>query len=166
MSILDTRVCGGSHDGMLAVHSLSKRSNLAGYRAGFALGDPALVGSLLEARKHLGLMVPAPVQAAAIAALGDDAHVAEQRERYAPTPRPPALGAARRRVHASSTPRPVSTCGSRAASPAGTPCAWFAERGILVAPGEFYGVAGAQHVRVALTATDERVAAAVRRLAA
>ena len=163
VSVLDERVNGGSLDGVLAVHSLSKRSNLAGYRAGIVLGDPALVGSLLEARKHLGLMVPAPVQAAMIAALDDDTHVAEQRERYA-----------RRRDHLLSALLDAgftvehSEAGLYLWSTRGEGCwdtvAWLAERGILVAPGEFYGVAGAHHVRVALTATDERIAAAVRRL--
>jgi succinyldiaminopimelate transaminase len=164
VSVLDERVNGGSYDGILAVHSLSKRSNLAGYRAGLVLGDPSLVGSLLEARKHLGLMVPAPVQAAMVAALGDDAHVVEQRERYD-----------RRRDHLLSALLDAgftvehSEAGLYLWASRNEPCwdtvGWLAERGILVAPGEFYGVAGARHVRVALTATDERVAAAVRRLA-
>jgi succinyldiaminopimelate transaminase len=164
VSILDERVNGGTFDGILAVHSLSKRSNLAGYRAGMVLGDPALVGPLLEARKHLGLMVPAPVQAAMVAALSDGAHVAEQRERYA-----------RRRDHLLSALLDAgfsvehSEAGLYLWATRREPCwdtvAWFADRGILVAPGEFYGVAGMQHVRVALTATDERVAAAVHRLA-
>ena len=163
VSILDERVCGGSHEGLLAVHSLSKRSNLAGYRAGLVLGDPALVRSLLEARKHLGLMVPAPVQAAAAAALRDDAHVAEQRQRYA-----------RRRDHLLTAFLDAgfavehSGAGLYLWLTRGESCwdtvAWLAGHGILVAPGEFYGAAGARHVRVALTATDERVAAAVRRL--
>ncbi|MBI1376719.1 MAG: succinyldiaminopimelate transaminase [Frankiales bacterium] len=164
VSVLDERVCGGSHDGLLAVHSLSKRSNLAGYRAGLVLGDPALVGPLLEARKHLGLMVPGPVQAAAAAALADDLHVAEQRHRYG-----------RRRDHLLSALLDAglsiehSEAGLYLWASRGQDCwdtvAWFAELGILVAPGDFYGAAGARHVRVALTATDERVAAAVRRLA-
>lgn len=164
VSVLDARVNGGSYDGILAVHSLSKRSNLAGYRAGLVLGDASLVGSLLEARKHLGLMVPAPVQAAMVAALGDDAHVVEQRERYA-----------RRRDHLLSALLDAgfsvehSEAGLYLWASRHEPCwdtvAWLAERGILVAPGEFYGAAGARHVRVALTATDERVAVAVRRLA-
>jgi succinyldiaminopimelate transaminase len=164
VSILDERVCGGSFDGLLAVHSLSKRSNLAGYRAGLVLGDPALVRSLLEARKHLGLMVPEPVQAAATAALGDDLHVAEQRHRYS-----------RRRDHLLSALLDAgfsiehSEAGLYLWASRDESCwdtvGWLAERGILVAPGEFYGVAGARHVRVALTATDERIATAVRRLA-
>ncbi|CAB4959761.1 unannotated protein [freshwater metagenome] len=164
VSILDPRVCGGSHEGLLAVHSLSKRSNLAGYRAGFVLGDSALVGPLLEARKHLGLMMPAPVQAAALAAINDDAHVTEQRERYS-----------RRRGQLLSalldagftvehSEAGLYLWASRSESCWDT-VSWLAQRGILVAPGEFYGVAGAKHVRVALTATDERIAAAVHRLA-
>jgi succinyldiaminopimelate transaminase len=83
VSVLHPSVCGGSHDGVLAVHSLSKRSNLAGYRAGFVTGDPALVAELLAIRKQAGMMVPGPVQAAMTAALDDDAHAVVQRERYA-----------------------------------------------------------------------------------
>jgi len=164
VSILDERVCGGSFDNLLAVHSLSKRSNLAGYRAGLVLGDGRITASLLEARKHLGLMVPGPVQAAATAALQDDLHVAEQRHRYA-----------RRRDHLLSALLDAgftiehSEAGLYLWASRGESCwdtvAWLAERGILVAPGEFYGAAGASHVRVALTATDERIATAVRRLA-
>jgi succinyldiaminopimelate transaminase len=164
VSVLDPRVCGDSHEGVLAVHSLSKRSNLAGYRAGLVLGDAALVASLLEARKNLGLMLPAPVQAAAAAALGDDIHVADQRHRYS-----------RRRDHLLSALLDAglgiehSEAGLYLWASRGESCwdtlAWLAEHGILVAPGEFYGAAGAQHVRVALTATDERIASAVRRLA-
>src|SRR5690606_30273026 len=82
-SILDDAVCGGDHTGLLAVHSLSKRSNLAGYRLGFVSGDPELVGQLTALRKHLGLIVPAPVQAAGVAALSDDAPILAQRSRYA-----------------------------------------------------------------------------------
>jgi aspartate/methionine/tyrosine aminotransferase len=81
-SILDPRVCGGSHEGLLAVYSLSKQSNMAGYRAAFVAGDPALVGRLLEIRKHAGMMVPWPIQQAMVAALLDDTHVAQQKARY------------------------------------------------------------------------------------
>ena len=83
VSVLHPDVCGGSHDGLLAVHSLSKRSNLAGYRAGFVTGDPALIADLLEIRRPSGMMPPAPVQAAMTAALNDDEHAAQQRQRYA-----------------------------------------------------------------------------------
>lgn len=165
VSILDPRVCGGAHDGLLAVHSLSKRSNMAGYRFGFVAGDPRLVGDLLAVRKHAGLMVPAPVQAAAVAALDDDAHVAQQRQRYA-----------RRRdvLNAALVGAGFRIDGSEAGlylwATRDEPCwdtvAWLAERGILVAPGDFYGAAGAGHVRVAFTATDDRVDAVPGRLAA
>src|SRR5206468_7484869 len=83
VSVLSPEVSGPSHAGLLALHSLSKRSNLAGYRAGLVAGDPALVASLLEVRKHAGMIVPAPVQAAMVTALTDDDHVHVQRNRYA-----------------------------------------------------------------------------------
>ncbi len=157
-------VCDGDYTGVLAVHSLSKRSNLAGYRAGLVAGDPELVGELLALRKHLGMIVPGPVQAAMVAALGDEDHVAVQRERYSArrTALSAALlGAGFRIEHSQAGLYLWATRGEDCWSTVG----WLAERGILVAPGAFYGPAGAQHVRVALTGTDERVAAAVDRLA-
>ena len=164
VSVLHPDVCGGDPTGVLALHSLSKRSNLAGYRFGFAAGDPRVIAELLEVRKHAGMMVPGPVQAAAIAALGDDAHVAAQRSVYR----------GRREVLVAALTEAgfridESAAGLYLWATRDEPCwdtvAWLAERGILVAPGEFYGTAGARHVRVALTATDERVAAAGQRLA-
>ena len=83
ISVLHPSVCDGDHTGLLAIHSLSKTSSLAGYRAGFVAGDPSVVAELLAVRKHAGMMVPTPVQAAMVAALDDDAHEREQRERYA-----------------------------------------------------------------------------------
>jgi succinyldiaminopimelate transaminase len=163
VSVLHPSVTGGDHTGVLAVHSLSKRSNLAGYRAGFVAGDPALVADLLEARKHAGLIVPGPVQAAATAAYGDDAHVAEQRARYAARRAllRPALEKAGFTVE-------HSTAGLYLWATRGRDCwdevAELAALGVLVAPGSFYGPAGDRHVRVALTATDERVRAAAERL--
>ncbi len=164
VSILHPSVCGRSHDGLLAVHSLSKRSNLAGYRAGFVTGDPQLVAELLEIRKHSGFMVPAPVQAAMVAALGDREHVKRQRERY--RGRRQALWAA---LRAAGFRIEHSSAGLYLWATRGESC-WqtvsrLAEVGILVAPGSFYGPAGNDFVRIALTATDERVAAAVGRLA-
>ncbi|MDT5147199.1 MAG: hypothetical protein QOC58_1844 [Mycobacterium sp.] len=163
LSILHPSVCGGDHTGLLAIHSLSKSSSLAGYRAGFVAGDPGLVAELLAVRKHAGMMVPTPVQAAMVAALDDDEHERVQRERY-------------ERRRAALLPA-VESAGFRVDhSEAGLylwvtrdePChdsvTWFATRGILVAPGDFYGPGGARHVRVALTATDERIGAAVQRL--
>jgi len=165
VSVLDDAACGGSYAGLLVLHSLSKRSNLAGYRAGFVVGDERLVAELLAVRKNLGLMVPAPVQHAAMAALSDDAHVDVQRERYARRRALlwPALEAAGFRID-------HSAAGLYLWATRDEPCAdslaWLAERGILVAPGDFYGPGGARHVRVALTATDERVAVAAARLTA
>jgi succinyldiaminopimelate transaminase len=185
-SILDPRVCGGSHDGLLALYSLSKQSNMAGYRAAFVAGDPALVGRLLEIRKHAGMMVPWPVQQAMLAALGDDTHVAHQKGRYGKRRRElrSALESAGYRIDHSDAglylwttvddrggKHDVDTGSALAAAPAihtGTDWSVVAEMarlGILVAPGRFYGAAGARHVRVALTATDERIKAAVTRLA-
>jgi succinyldiaminopimelate transaminase len=165
VSVLHPDVCGDSHDGVLALHSLSKRSNFAGYRFGLLAGDPTLIASLLEARKHAGMMVPAPIQAAAAAAFDDDEHVTAQHAVYAGR-RSRLLPA----VRAAGFAVEHSEAGLYLWSTRGQDCwetvAWFADRGILVAPGEFYGPAGARHVRVALTATDERVAAAVRRLGA
>ena len=163
VSVLHPSVCGVDLTGLLAVHSLSKRSNLAGYRAGFVAGDPRLVAGLLEVRKHAGLIVPAPVQAAATAAYGDDGHVAEQRGRYAARRAVlrPALEAAGFAVE-------HSEAGLYLWATRGEDCWTSVDRlaalGILVAPGSFYGPAGQRHVRVALTATDERVAAAASRL--
>jgi succinyldiaminopimelate transaminase len=165
VSVLDPAVCDGSYEGILAVHSLSKRSNLAGYRAGFVAGDPSLVAELLAVRKHSGLILPAPVQAAMAAALDDDEHVAEQRSRY--SARRIALRAA---LGSAGFTVSASEAGLYLWASRGEDCwasvKWLADRGILAAPGTFYGPAGDRHVRVALTATDERVAAAVGRLAA
>jgi succinyldiaminopimelate transaminase len=165
VSLLRPDVCGGSHDGLLAVHSLSKRSNLAGYRGGFVAGDRRVVSTLLEVRKHLGLMVSGPVQAAMTAALRDEKHVEEQRARYRRRRAVlrPALEKAGFRIDASAGG--LYLWASRGEACMDT-VAWLAERGILVAPGDFYGEAGARHVRIALTATDERIDAAAERLIA
>jgi len=164
VSVLHPDVCDGDHTGLLAVHSLSKRSNLAGYRCAFVAGDRDVVAELLAVRKNLGLQMPGPQQRAMAVALDDDAHVEEQRERYA-----------RRRTALKDA---FQGAGFRVDHSEGALYLWatrdepcwdtvgrLAERGILVAPGEFYGRAGERHVRVAITATDERVAAAVTRLA-
>lgn len=163
VSILHPEVCGGDHTGLLAVHSLSKRSNLAGYRAGFVSGDPQLVASLVGLRKHLGLIVPGPVQAAAAAAFDDDAHVLAQRARYGArrTLLIEAFEAAGFTIEQSEAGLYLwCTRGEDAADSV----EWLAEQGILVAPGTFYGPLGAKHIRVAFTATDERVRAAHARL--
>ncbi|MFJ8160932.1 succinyldiaminopimelate transaminase [Streptomyces sp. NPDC096136] len=163
VSVLHDDVCGGSYEGLVAVHSLSKRSNLAGYRAAFIAGDEAVLAELLEIRKHGGMMTPAPVQAAVVAALGDDAHVAEQRDRYAARREAlrTALEAHGFRVEHSEASLYLWVTRDE---PCWDTVAHLASLGILVAPGDFYGEAGATFVRVAFTATDERVAAAVKRL--
>ena len=156
---VDTGQGGGMRaevDGVVAVHSLSKRSNLAGVRVGFYAGDPALVHYLREVRKHAGFMVPGPAQAAAVAALADQDHVAEQRERY--------------RNRLERLARIVGRFGPEPALPRGGFYLWAAapdgdawaftrtlltEVGILVSPGEFYGSAAADRVRVAAVLTDD-----------
>ncbi|MGW8565125.1 succinyldiaminopimelate transaminase [Isoptericola sp. NPDC055881] len=176
-SLLDPRVTGGSHEGLLVAYSLSKQSNVAGYRAAFVAGDPALVDRLLATRKHLGMIVPGPVQAAMAAALGDDAHVLAQREVYRRrrTALRGALETAGFVVDGSEAglylwARPAGRAGTgdRTGPQVGASsrdlAAWFARRGILVGPGEFYGSAGERHVRVALTAPDDSVADAVVRI--
>lgn len=152
-SLLDWDVTGGNRSGLLALYSTSKQSNLAGYRAALVAGDKELVQAILLARKHLGLIVPSPIQAALVAVLGDDEHVAQQKELY--------------RVRRDTFLTSFIEAGFRIDhSEAGLylwatrdePCldtlAWLAERGILVAPGSFYGSAGSRHVRVALTVSD------------
>ncbi|MEU9236699.1 succinyldiaminopimelate transaminase [Streptomyces subrutilus] len=163
VSVLHDDVCGGSYEGLVAVHSLSKRSNLAGYRAAFIAGDADVLGELLEIRKHGGMMTPAPVQAATVAALGDDRHVEEQRARYAArrTALRAALEAHGFRVEHSEASLYLWVTRDE---PCWDTVAHLADLGILVAPGDFYGEAGARFVRVAFTATDERVEAAVKRL--
>ncbi len=159
-------VLNAGQERALAVHSLSKRSNMAGLRAGFAAGDAELIGYLREVRKHAGLMTPGPVQAAAAAALADDAHVDEQRERYA-----------RRRALAVDALRACDLVHDGGPSTFylwlrdadGGEDGWsiarrLAERGVLVAAGELYGPGGAAHVRLSLTQTDERLALAFQRL--
>ena len=164
-SVLHPDVCGDSHQGLLAVHSLSKRSNLAGYRAGFVTGDPDLVAELLEIRKHAGLLMPGPVQAAMIAALNDDSHAERQRARYEArrSRLRPALEAAGWQVDESVAG--LYLWAAHASYDGRKSVEVLADAGILVAPGPIYGPAGERHIRAALTATDERIDAAVGRLA-
>jgi succinyldiaminopimelate transaminase len=169
VSVLHPSICGSSTEGLLAVHSLSKRSNLAGYRCAFVAGDARLVGELLAVRKNLGLQMPGPQQVAMAAALSDTEHAREQHARYAArrTALRGALESAGFRIDHSEASlylwarRPIEGGDEGCWETVD----WLAERGILVAPGDFYGRAGGRHVRVAFTATDERVAAAVERLA-
>lgn len=164
-SILDPRVVGDDHTGVLSVYSLSKQSNLAGYRAAFIGGDPKLIEALLTVRKHAGLMQPAPVQAAMIAALQDTTHVDEQRDRYLSRREVllPALEAAGFRIEGSEAG--LYLWATRDVD------AWqsveeFARLGIVVGPGHFYGDHSPRHVRLALTASDAHIREAAARIAA
>jgi succinyldiaminopimelate transaminase len=154
-------------EGVVAVHSLSKRSNLAGARAGFYAGDPDLVRYLGEVRKHVGMMVPGPIQAAAVAALGDDAHVRQQRDRY--------------RARLERFAKILSSIGIDVALPGGAFYLWVeapggdawgftrrlaVEGGCIVSPGEFYGEQGSRHVRIAMVQPDDRIELVARRLGA
>jgi succinyldiaminopimelate transaminase len=163
LSVLHPDVSGGSTEGLIAVHSLSKSANLASYRAGFLTGDPRLIAQLLEIRKHAGMIVPRPVQEAMVAALTDDEALVAQRERYARR-----RLALRKALQDNGFRIDFSEAGlylwATRDEDAHATVAWLADRGILVAPGTFYGPTGGKHVRVALTATDERVDAAVERL--
>ena len=166
-SLLDPRVGGAAgRTGLLALYSLSKQSNVAGYRAAFLAGDADLVGAVTEVRKHTGMLVPTPVQAALVAALGDEAHMEVQKEVYRE----------RREVLVEVTAAaglvndPASVAGlylwlrGPESMSAYELVGAFAELGIVVAPGDFYGEAGAGRVRMSLTDTDERVEAAAARL--
>lgn len=154
---------GGENENILAVHSLSKRSNMAGYRGSFIAGDSSLVAQLLEVRKHMGMMVPLPIQKAVTVALSDESHVREQANRYKN----------RRKVLIDALQSlgftiEFSEAGLYIWCTRGeedwSTVRWFAERGVLVTPGHFYGDKGARHVRIALTATDAKIAEAVSRL--
>ena len=166
-SLLDPRVGGAAgRTGLLALYSLSKQSNLAGYRAAFLAGDAGLVSAVTEVRKHTGMLVPTPVQAALVAVLGDEAHMEVQKEVYRE----------RREVLTEATAAaglvndPASVAGlylwlkGPESMSAYDLVGAFAELGIVVAPGDFYGEAGAGRVRMSLTDTDERVEAAAARL--
>lgn len=165
VSILDPRVCDGDHHNLIAVHSLSKTSNMASYRAGWLAGDQQLMAEILGTRKHAGGMVPGPIQHAMIAALSSDDFETLQRQRYRERREVLLAGLA-----AGGFTVEHSEAGLYIWATEGRD-AWetvdrFAELGILVAPGHFYGSAGAQHVRVGLTASDEQIAQAAQRLAA
>ena len=168
VSVLHPSVCGDSQEGVLALHSLSKRSNLAGYRAAFLAGDPALVAELLAIRRHSGMMLPGPIQEAMAAALDDDEHAAAQKERYRNrrTVLRAALEQSGFRIDHSEAGLYLwaSRQTGGAAEDCWTTLEFLAGLGILAAPGEFYGPGGEHHVRLALTETDERIHAAAARL--
>lgn len=162
-SVLDARVSGGSTDGLLAVYSLSKQSNLAGYRAAFVAGDSEVMRNLVNSRKHAGMIVPYPVQEAMRVALGDDQHVARQKDLYRSRREvmKPAVEAFGLDVHHSNAGLYLwATAGEDTWSTVDR----FADRGIIIGPGTFYGDAGSGFVRIALTGSDERIESAAARL--
>lgn len=166
-SLLDTDVCEGDASSLLVLYSLSKQSNLAGYRGALIYGDPALVAPIVSVRKHSGLMVPAPVQHAMAVALNDTEHVERQRSVYAV--RRALLLEALTDAGLDVDPDTAAGLYLWVADPANPTDSWalvncLAELGILVAPGDFYGTAAHGRVRVALTATDERIQAAASRI--
>lgn len=165
-SVLQAEIGGGSTDGLLAVHSLSKRSNLAGYRTGFIAGDADLMGRLTHVRRDLGLILPGPQQAAAIAALDDEIHVAEQRARYGARRDllRAALTSAGFRIDHSEAGLYLWVTRDGADEPSHETAGWLADRGVVVVDGASYGPSGDRHVRLAITATDASVATAVERL--
>ena len=154
---------GGNNKNILAIHSLSKRSSMAGYRAAMMIGDKELIARILEVRKHAGMMVPLPVQKAMVAALSDNNHVAEQRSRY---------NARKEKVRAAIEKNGFKVDHSEAGlylwatrdESDWDSVSWFAEKGILVTPGHFYGEKGGKHVRIAMTATDKQIDEIVKRL--
>jgi aspartate/methionine/tyrosine aminotransferase len=164
-SILDPRVVADDLSGVLSVYSLSKQSNMAGYRAAFLAGDPTLVAKLLTVRKHAGLMLPGPLQSAMLAALADDEGVREQVDRYRARRDvlKPALQASGFRIDRSEAGLYLW---ATAGEDAWTTLARLADLGILAGPGVFYGEFHPQHIRLSLTAPDERIHAAAERLTA
>jgi succinyldiaminopimelate transaminase len=162
-SILDPRVTGGSTDGLLSVYSLSKQSNLAGYRAAFVAGDSAIMANLVNSRKHAGMIVPYPVQEAMRVALGDASHVLAQKDLYRSRRERivPALESFGLQIQES---KAGLYLWSTAGEATWDTVARFADLGIVVGPGVFYGDAGNGFIRVALTGSDERIDAAVERL--
>jgi succinyldiaminopimelate transaminase len=165
VSLLHPSVCGGSLDGLLSVHSLSKRSNLAGYRAGFVTGDPAIVAELLAIRKHTGMLVPLPVQAAMTAALSDDGHADEQKARYRRRRSVLAAALTSAGFTIDNSEAGLYLWASRDGLDDWGLCELLAiEYGILAAPGSMYGPTGINHVRLALTALDPDINQAASRL--
>jgi len=159
------KVAAGNNKGLLSVISLSKRSNLAGYRAGLIVGDPELISKIREIRKHAGMLVPTPVQRAMTLALGDEAHVKEQASRYAARRDllRPALEKAGFTIEFTKAGLYIWCTRNESDWDSIT---WLANRGVLATPGRFYGENGSQYIRVALTSTDAHIADAARRISA
>lgn len=162
-SVLDPSVCGDSHEGILCVYSLSKQSNMAGYRAAFAVGSKQLIRDLVNLRMHAGMIMPLPTQQAVIAALGDTAHVQVEKEIYRKR-REVLL----RAVKGYGFEVFDSEAGLYLWASLGENC-WdtvekMAELGIVVVPGSFYGEHATNHVRFSLTASDDNISRAAARL--
>ena len=154
---------GGDNKNILAIHSLSKRSSMAGYRAAMVIGDKDLIANILEVRKHAGMMVPLPVQRAMVAALGDNQHVAEQRNRYTARKEKVRSVIEKHGFKVEHSEAGLYLWATRDEKDWDS-VAWFAERGILVTPGHFYGEKGAKHIRIAMTATDAQIDELVKRI--
>ena len=154
---------GGNNKNILAIHSLSKRSSMAGYRAAMMIGDKELIARILEVRKHAGMMVPLPVQKAMVVALSDSKHVAEQRSRYNARKEKVRAAIEKNGFKVDHSEAGLYLWATRGESDWDS-VSWFAERGILVTPGRFYGEKGGKHVRIAMTATDAQIDELVKRL--
>lgn len=153
----------GDNSNILVVHSLSKRSSMAGYRGAFLIGDPKLIAEIREIRKHAGMMVPLPIQNAMVAALSDEKHVEVQRDRYNSRRAilAPALIAAGFKVEESAAGLYIWCTRSEDCWKS---VEWLAKLGIVATPGSFYGKLGASHIRIAMTATDAQISDAAARI--
>lgn len=153
----------GDNSNILVVHSLSKRSSMAGYRGAFLIGDPKLISEIREIRKHAGMMVPLPIQNAMVAALSDEAHVVAQRDRYIARRAilAPALIAAGFKIEETAAGLYIWCTRSE---DCWASVKWLAELGIVATPGSFYGELGSSHIRIAMTATDAQINEAAQRI--
>ena len=164
VSLLHPSVTDGDNTGLLALHSLSKTSNMASYRCGMVSGDVALVQEILEVRKQTGLIVPGPIQHAMVAALETDLHEEMQRSTYAMRRLELLKALPEAGFVVDHSEAGLYLWARREGMDSRQALDWLADRGILAAPGDFYGPAGAQHVRIALTATDAKIDSAAQRL--
>lgn len=164
-SILDSRVCGESQRLVFSVYSLSKQSNFAGYRGAFIAGDAEIMPNLINSRKHAGMIVPTPVQAAMAAALNDDAHVEAQKDLYRAR-RDLLLPAVQKFGLTVENSEAGLYLWATAGEDTWTTVQRFAELGILIGPGVFYGESGEGYVRLALTGSDSDIEKAAARLKA
>ena len=153
----------GDNSNILVVHSLSKRSSMAGYRGAFLIGDPKLIAEIREIRKHAGMMVPLPIQNAMVVALSDEKHVEIQRDRYNARRAilAPALISAGFKIEESAAGLYIWCTRSENCWKS---VEWLAKLGIVATPGSFYGELGASHIRIAMTATDAQISDAAARI--